>query len=301
MKCFFHSIDLDGHCSGAIVKLGQPECAMIGINHGDQFPWERIVTGETVYMVDFALQPFDEMIKLAQRCRLVWIDHHASALQEAEQALQYGLLAKPLDGLRDDKLAGCELTWIYFSALAGERGRLNQEAGPEDRNHVVELLGRYDVWDHAAHPSIIPFQYGMRGIDTWPDKGRGLNLWKRLLVYQDQEMVDHIVEMGRAIHAYQEQIDEQDAQALGFDAELDGLRCRAFNRRRANGRPFREDAEGYDAVLAFWYENGRWTVSLYSDGKVDVGAIAKARGGGGHKGAAGFQCQELPFTEAPLF
>ena len=40
----------------------------------------------------------------------------------------------------------------------------------------------------------------------------------------------------------------------------------------------------------------KWTVSLYSTrDDVDCGEIAKAFGGGGHKGAAGFQCVDLPF------
>ena len=54
--------------------------------------------------------------------------------------------------------------------------------------------------------------------------------------------------------------------------------------------------EKYDAMLTFGYRKGQWTVSLYSDrDDVDVSVIAKNRGGGGHKGASGFQCKELPF------
>ena len=40
-----------------------------------------------------------------------------------------------------------------------------------------------------------------------------------------------------------------------------------------------------------------WTVSLYSNKQpeIDVSKIAKKYGGGGHAGASGFQCDELPF------
>ena len=34
-------------------------------------------------------------------------------------------------------------------------------------------------------------------------------------------------------------------------------------------------------------ENGEWRVSMRSKGDIDVGAIARAHGGGGHKNAAG--------------
>jgi len=39
-----------------------------------------------------------------------------------------------------------------------------------------------------------------------------------------------------------------------------------------------------------------WNATLYSTKPdVDCEAIAKSFGGGGHKGAARFQCDELPF------
>jgi len=50
-------------------------------------------------------------------------------------------------------------------------------------------------------------------------------------------------------------------------------------------------------MLSFVRRPGKWTCSLYADKpEVDASAICKARGGGGHKGAAGFQCETLPFV-----
>lgn len=62
MKAFYHSADLDGHCSGAIVKLMHKDCTMIPIDYGDKFPYESIQKDEFIFMVDFSLQPFDRMI-----------------------------------------------------------------------------------------------------------------------------------------------------------------------------------------------------------------------------------------------
>lgn len=39
------------------------------------------------------------------------------------------------------------------------------------------------------------------------------------------------------------------------------------------------------------------TVVLYHDDSEDVGAIAKSMGGGGHKHAAGFVCDRLPWEK----
>jgi hypothetical protein len=55
--------------------------------------------------------------------------------------------------------------------------------------------------------------------------------------------------------------------------------------------------EPYDLMITFCRRSDKlWNVSLYSTkDNVDCGVIAKSFGGGGHKGAAGFQCGELPF------
>jgi hypothetical protein len=123
--------------------MQMPECEMIGINYGDPFPWQSIMAGETVYMVDFSL-PLEEMKRLNGICRLIWIDHHKSAIEDAE-AMKFVASGhqRLLIGL-----AACELTWMEF--FQGEICR------------AVTLLGRYDVWDYRDHPEVLEFQYGMR-------------------------------------------------------------------------------------------------------------------------------------------
>ena len=47
-------------------------------------------------------------------------------------------------------------------------------------------------------------------------------------------------------------------------------------------------------MLTFSWRKGQWTVSMYSDKPdIDVSVIAKNNGGGGHKGAAGFQTDDI--------
>jgi oligoribonuclease NrnB/cAMP/cGMP phosphodiesterase (DHH superfamily) len=152
MKCFYHSADLDGACSGAIVKMHSPECELIGINYGDAFPWETIQPGDEVFMVDFSLSDFNDMLRLRELCghlNLVWIDHHKSAI-EARDASGIGFTGFQVIGK-----AGCELTWEFMS----------NDPPPQ----AVYLLGRYDVWAHHDIPGALEFQYGMRNVgDTRP-------------------------------------------------------------------------------------------------------------------------------------
>ena len=105
--CFYHSADLDGHCSGAIVRKKYPDVELIGINYGDEFPWEKI-PGNLVIMVDFSLQPFDDMVRLLEMGDIVWIDHHKSAIEDYNN---HKFSTKHV-AMLNEKKAGCELKTI---------------------------------------------------------------------------------------------------------------------------------------------------------------------------------------------
>ena len=110
MKCFYHSADLDGHCSGALIKMAYPDCDLIGINYGDEFPWLAVNSQDQVFMVDFALQPFELMQVLAQRCDLTWIDHHKSAIEEARDLPFFKFERHRLEIGK----GACQLVWEYL-------------------------------------------------------------------------------------------------------------------------------------------------------------------------------------------
>ena len=134
MKIFYHSADLDGHCSGALLKDAFPEAELKPINYGEPFPWSEIKPDEEIYMVDFSLEPISDIWKLKSVCdRLVWIDHHKSAIEayyiEAQKRND-----QFIEGYRRIGKAGCELTWSWLHPT---------KKMPE----FIELLGRHDVRD----------------------------------------------------------------------------------------------------------------------------------------------------------
>lgn len=279
MKCFYHSSDLDGHCSGAIVKREFLECEMIGINYGQPFPWESIAQGEKVYMVDFGLQPFSDMERLNGMCELHWVDHHKTAINDAHNA---GFLASGGQLLEVGK-AGCELVWDYLH---------HDEAIPWG----VHLLGRYDVWDHSDGQTL-PFQYGMRQYaDTTPDNQK---FWS--MVFGGGAFTAATLHDGNLLMGYEKSQNEKFCKAYSFETELNGMTGVCANRGFTNSKIFDSvyNPEKHHLMITFCRLKppaGKWTVSLYSTrDDVDCGVIAKSFGGGGHKGAAGFQCDELPF------
>jgi oligoribonuclease NrnB/cAMP/cGMP phosphodiesterase (DHH superfamily) len=274
MKCFYHSADLDGHCSGAIVNRAYPDCELIGINYGDEFPWDTIQENEIVYMVDFSLQPFEDMEKLNSIADLVWIDHHKSAIEEAHSR---GFISTGGQSLEIGKGA-CELCWEFLFPLS--------------KSEAVRLLGRYDVWD--LQPGTLELQNGLRMHDTLPTN---TDLWESLFG-EDEDLLKESLHVGKVLLRKKQMDDKSYVKSFSFETEIDGLHVVAVNRGMTNSQLFESvyDPEKHDGMLTFVWRKGQWTVSIYSDQKhIDASIICKARGGGGHKGAAGFQCKELPF------
>lgn len=277
MKCFYHSADLDGHCSGALVKRFFPLCEMVGINYGQEFPWDSIEKGERVFMVDFSLQPFTDMIKLRGMCDLTWVDHHETAISDARK---HDFI---VDGKLAIGIAGCELVWRYLY--------------PADSvPRAVYLLGRYDVWDHGDEDTL-PFQYGMRQYtNTLPDN---TGFWEEVLTHK--YLWEKIADTGRTLLSYEAAQNEKFCRAYSFETNFNGFTGICANRGFTNSQVFDSvyDPEKHHMMITFCrlkLPAKKWTVSLYSTrNDVDCGAIAKSFGGGGHKGAAGFQCDNLPF------
>jgi len=283
MKCFYHSADLDGHCSGAIIKQKYPECEMIGINYGDEFPWGDIKEGEVVYMVDFCLQPFVDMDRLNSLCNLHWIDHHITAIEESRHPQFLASGGQFLDIGR----AGCELTWAY----------VHGSSKPYEIPWPIYLLGRYDVWDHSD-TEVLPFQYGMRQIeDTLPDNQE---MWQKL--FRGETDYLDIVTQGKLILAYEKSQNAKFCNAYAFETSLNGFTAICVNRGFINSKVF--DSVFDPAIHALMITFVRmklpartWRVSVYAEtDDIDCSAIAKVYGGGGHKNAAGFQCVDLPFS-----
>jgi len=296
--CFYHISDLDGKASAAIVYLAmQRAVELCGIDYGWKFPWDR-ANNRNVIMVDFALEPFEEMIRLHDMSNLVWIDHHKTSLESYRKAQEIHPRIQIM-GLRRDGTAGCELAWEYF---------FTQKPMPE----AIRLLGRYDVWDNKDEKewmmNILPFQYGMRALNLDPTDP----YWSTLLQPDTpaaSAQPHNIIANGRSILAYEDQQNALYAKACSFETVMaepieTGKPCRqlrviACNKALTNSRLFDSvwDPEKYDLMASFYLQKaGTWKVSLYTTKPdVDVSVLAKARGGGGHAKAAGFISKELPW------
>ena len=277
MKCFYHSADLDGHCSGALVKREFSDCEMIGINYGEKFPWERLTyEGEVVFMADFSLT-IEDMMRLAKTVCLVWIDHHVTAIDEAKER------GFDPDGLRRDGIGACQLVAEYLH--------------PQDIPYAVRLLAEYDVWNHS-NVDTLPFQYGMRFEKSTLPENQDLwvPLFSRKAIFYD------IFDQGKLILEYEKRQNAKKCHSLSFESVLyvgdRAYRALCCNAGMVNSMLFDSmyDLSRHELMIAFYRRNHLWAVSLYTTKEgVHCGEIAKIFDGGGHRQAAGFVIKTLPF------
>lgn len=328
MFCFYHSADLDGLCSGAIVKHKYPDCTLIGINYGDEIDLD-LVKGEVVYMVDISLQPFEKMLKLADHCTLTWIDHHSTAIRAFADILKQFLDTNAhyagIDAYFDGNAfaenpeprylrAGCELTWK----------RLFSE---DPMPYAVKLLGRYDVWDHTYCPFVLPFQYGLRAMTEDLRPENAMHFWEALFDAHtvDDVVVDRfpaarnaneqtkaviqlerfddwfreIIVQGHAVLNYEKKQSAIYCRASAFELTFANLPAIVVNRGLPNSTQFESvyDHDRHKLMVAFCWYKKHWKFSLYSDhDDVHCGEICEVFGGGGHKGAGGFYVDRLPLA-----
>jgi oligoribonuclease NrnB/cAMP/cGMP phosphodiesterase (DHH superfamily) len=183
-----------------------------------------------------------------------------------------------LPGLRnfeDKGDAGCELTWKYF-----------YPALPLPM--AVRLIGDYDKWALKMPDSKV-FYEGMKLLPNAPDS----DIWIDLLADNPND-VYAVIKSGRTATTYRDNYCAGLCKSFGYEAELDGHHAYACNQYMFGSGGFGERFGKYPLCIAYIHDGKKFTVSLYSE-TVDVGAIAKAHGGGGHKGASGFVCETLPF------
>jgi len=284
IKVFYHSKDLDGWASGAIVKHKYPEAEMFPINYGDKFPWSEIKPDDVVYMVDFSLS-IEDMDRLNNHLQqnLAWIDHHIGIIREYEDTPMRYL---PILGKRDTSVAACELTWEFLFG-----GRIPV---------FIRLLSLYDTWSHNDREFdwnfIEDFQYGFKAGSKDPKDD--MSFWDMWFRFKDREDLAHEVMLdGKLIRSYIEDRFETTLRDRSYKIDWEGYRCLVVNGDPyiANFMTRSKEFEGCFVAISYVNRKGEsWEVSLRTlRNDIDLSVLAKKYGGGGHRAAAGFGWESI--------
>jgi hypothetical protein len=139
-----------------------------------------------------------------------------------------------------------------------------------------------------AFPDTRPFSEGLfqEALDPANDL-----LWGPLLA-DDPALVKELTERGRVLYDARLKSIKDSVARYGFETVFEGHRTLAVNHRGNGdmGEYIRQAGYevGYCYIEVIRGDRMQTAVTLYSD-QIDVSDIARKYGGGGHRGAAGFQ------------
>lgn len=282
----YHKSDYDGIFCREIARKFLPDAELIGWEYGETCP--AVPESSQLYILDLSVP------ELMERPRLIWIDHHKSAIDK---------YSKDIAGYRIDGVAACRLAWQWFRTeqhIRRDPIKLPDKAEFVERDvtepFAVRLAGEYDIWDKRDERAEL-FQHGLRSQELTDE------VWKELLDPKATIGFAHRVQVlltqGKAIQFFQRKQDASLMLSRGFEMTWEGLRWLCVNTGRFNSLTFDSAVKPeHDALLGFAWNGpqGKWTVSLYhAPGKEhhDLSLIAVKHGGGGHRGACGFTCSTL--------
>lgn len=242
-----------------------------------------------IYILDYSISTIDNcsaILKLARTHDLVWIDHHKSTIEMAEEypSIEF------IEGYRVDGIAGCALTYLWTHDI---KPYVDIEKGNENIVSFLKQCGcppyvlyahRYDIFD--VDEDVLCFNYG----NLISSVGEALSY----IHMSEEELNKNIIEEGKIIKGY---LDKQNRILVESNAiehtctfENRELKYLILNHTVFNSLVFGDLINEYDFVCIYALQkNGKWKHSLYTvKDDIDVSRIAKKFDGGGHRKAAGF-------------
>jgi hypothetical protein len=297
--------DADGRCAAAIAGRAAMESGLfyaqyIAVDYGAAVPDLYAMgfdagCGDEVWLVDFSFRP-DDMRELVERAkgRVVWIDHHYTAIAALDEF-------KDLPGVRKDGVAASLLVWNFVY--------------PDRESEIpwaVRFIADRDVWrfyygdwSHFFYEAFIALEDTSPNARIWEKLFRDTApcQWPELDFPSGCEFTLDMLERGQVLRSARISQLRYTARWLGRELNLEvqdgagrsfGYRAMIINCHGSGDLGVVIQDMGFDVAWCYVQrkvgDRVLWKHSLYSR-VLDVGAVCKAFGGGGHKGAAGFETE----------
>lgn len=275
MIVLYHHDDLDGQCSAAQVKeemegnASNPIRCIAVQYSGITWKKEEIEEAAEVYVLDFTFPDMETLAEIAGQ-KLIWIDHHKTAMEEHKELWDSNILGK-----RDITKAASQLTWEYLKS---------EQPLPT----AVEYISRRDIWQFGdKKEEISAFTEACQILIHSPEDED----WKDLLASSNngKEKVELYLRVGHALAEVQK-VRIEKAFERGTDINFHGLRARLINTTSdaSDIGEYVYQKPEYDIAVMWQMNYDMVQVSLRSN-STDCAEIAQKYGGGGHRGAAGFR------------
>lgn len=287
----YHGPCLDGLTAAWVVSKHIPDAEFQMLNYGDPFDFERARDREVV-LTDFCfkLPEMEKLLGLAQK--VIVFDHHLTAKETLE------------------KLAGTPNLFVHFDVMKSGAGVAWDIMNPIGERPL--LISQVEFNDTHA-PQDVPLET-RKTIEFFRALKPEFASVERMFRFMEDPFTQPVVEQAGAILVERKALHVADlvknAEAIQLQLPLgDDLGTPAF-RVWATEAPYflnsetggalarhpLPDGSTPDFAVTYTREPGKWRVSLRStDQQQDVRVVAQAFGGGGHRNAAGFECQKLPW------
>lgn len=288
----YHNSCPDGWCAAFICKLKYPEADLMPLDHNPPpaalDALFEYAAGKDIIMVDYSLRTRelnDRLNSAAKSFRI--LDHHKTA-QAVLEGASYATF--------DMKRSGAGLAWDYlFGADSNYHNEVNAynpsylQMPPMTRPWWVNYTEDQDLWNWLLPHSEEINAYLMvqpRTMDAWTEMFKDAEFGEKEVAKRGVGVRQYIEYYTRSVVA------ERQDGVLVFEGR--NLHTSVIN------IPYAGVSEagsalvklGYNIGLA-WFERGdgvtQFSLRSVKGGDVDVSAIAKSYGGGGHQSAAGFQ------------
>jgi hypothetical protein len=291
----YHADCLDGLGAAwsAFCKLGD-YARYIPARHGDEFP--AFEAGATIYILDFSYPPEQLLVAAGRAGQITLIDHHITAMEQCE-AFFHGSFPADLSASKPHEIlpasesnaqplpenlalhfdmtrSGCVLAWQHFSP---------ERQPPKILLHIEDR----DLWRFklAGTREITSALYERMPM-TLPEMGT-IDL-------------DELLQIGKIYVEFHQKIVKR-LEKIAHPVMLNGQKGLAVNAPSAFsselGHVLAEKSGTFGLTYQYDGRKQKWQFSLRSIGNYDVGHLAQAFGGGGHKNAAGFVLDDNPFIK----
>jgi oligoribonuclease NrnB/cAMP/cGMP phosphodiesterase (DHH superfamily) len=287
----YHNNCPDGWAAAYICKLKYPEAELVPLNHGlntkQLNDLHEKVSGKNVIMVDYSLPTRDMNDALYGEAAygggsLRIYDHHKTA-QAVLEGADYAIF--------DMKRSGAGLAWDYlFGEIKCEifeddkpTGRFIEAADALPRPWWVNYVEDQDLWNWALPHSQEINAYLMV-------QPRTVEAWDKIIEMNETAATVLGVGVRQYIEYYTRSVlaESQEGIFWGYKTGVVNMPYAGVSEVGAA----LVETKGYEIGLA-WFERGdgitQFSMRSHKGGPVDVSAIAKMYGGGGHPSAAGFQ------------
>jgi oligoribonuclease NrnB/cAMP/cGMP phosphodiesterase (DHH superfamily) len=295
----YHKADLDGALSGVIAneKLSldpNNNITLIPADYGDNFKVMGLEKFDKIYMIDLS----DDWVLTHPIIskKIVWIDHHKTAIAKDYKVQQYTVVG----------VAACRLAYQFFNndnwSFLGELPYYERLVSEP---YVVTLAGEYDIWDLDSPMAkylnkgitdisfeSVQFVYNELKHVFSPHTKESKQKDKHFLESLKNNLLSHFIAKGEGVMDYIRSTEK--SLDGGVKVELFGLTGYAYNTHIATSDIA---VQKEDFTMVWRYTGGpKIKVSLYSTTK-DVSKIAEKFGGGGHAGACGFSIHPHILTQ----